>query len=104
MGIPPNNGEISDPAILVTITGLGEKNGRLVYDTSTGQWGYADQFEPAGEPIINISQGTKSYDPLFRNLDADEAKVFKHWARENYLPGRDINPVWHPVVQADDRR
>lgn len=35
-----------DPRVLVTITGMGEKNGEAVYDTSNGHWGYADQFEP----------------------------------------------------------
>ena len=27
-----------------TITGVGENNGRLVYDNSLGSWGYANQY------------------------------------------------------------
>jgi hypothetical protein len=38
-------------------------------------------------------------DPLFRDLGADEADVFRRWARENYIPGQSISQIWHPVVQ-----
>lgn len=35
-----------DAPVATVITGIGRKNGRTVYDTDTGQWGYADQFQP----------------------------------------------------------
>jgi hypothetical protein len=28
-----------------TITGIGEKNGKTVYDNSLSKWGYEDQYE-----------------------------------------------------------
>lgn len=31
---------------LVIITGIGEKNGKTVYDTDNGRWGYESQFDP----------------------------------------------------------
>lgn len=38
---------------------------------------------------------------LFRELDPVEQEQFREWARENYKPGEEINPVWHPVVQEE---
>jgi hypothetical protein len=38
---------------------------------------------------------------LFRVLDASEASEFIQWARDNFVPGMEINPVWHPVVRAE---
>jgi hypothetical protein len=35
----------------------------------------------------------------FRDLSPAEQSQFRDWARENYKPGEDINPCWHPVVQ-----
>ena len=41
---------------------------------------------------------------MFRRLTEQEKKKFKQWARVNYLPLTEINPVWHPVIQAECRR
>ena len=41
---------------------------------------------------------------MFRQLSEQENEKFLQWARENYFPNTDINPVWHPVVQAECRR
>jgi hypothetical protein len=39
---------------------------------------------------------------LFRELTVNEAKEFRQWARENYLPeAMEIKPIWHPVTQAE---
>lgn len=35
----------SQPGIETTITGIGEKNDRVVYDTDNEHWGYEDQFD-----------------------------------------------------------
>jgi len=35
----------------------------------------------------------------FRDLSPAEDRQFREWARENYKPGEDINPCWHPAVQ-----
>ena len=36
---------------------------------------------------------------LFRDLNSEEVKEFRQWTRDNYKPGEQISPVWHPVVQ-----
>lgn len=41
---------------------------------------------------------------MFRELNKTEAAGFRQWARDNYRPQTEINPVWHPVVQAECRR
>ena len=38
---------------------------------------------------------------LFAKLSATQEKEFRQWARDNYVPGSRIKPVWHPVVQAE---
>lgn len=38
---------------------------------------------------------------IFRELDTEEIKEFKLWARENYVPGTKVNEVYHPVVQQE---
>jgi hypothetical protein len=37
--------------------------------------------------------------PMFRDLSDAEAAEFRKWARDNYIPGQPINPIWHPVVR-----
>ena len=37
----------------------------------------------------------------FRGLNAKEQTVFRQWARDNYKPGANINPVWHPIVREE---
>ena len=41
---------------------------------------------------------------LFRDLNEQEAQVFRDWARKNYKPLTPINGVWHPVVQDECRK
>ena len=41
---------------------------------------------------------------MFRQLSKREESQFKQWARANYIPHTEINPVWHPVVQSECRR
>ena len=41
---------------------------------------------------------------LFRQLNTDEEKQFRAWARENYTPLSPISGVWHTVVQDECRR
>jgi uncharacterized protein YukE len=38
-------------------------------------------------------------DSFFRQLSADEEQLFRRWARQNWKPGQEINPVWHPVIR-----
>ena len=38
---------------------------------------------------------------IFRTLDTKEAKEFRQWAKNNYIPGTMINPIWHPVVKEE---
>ncbi len=41
---------------------------------------------------------------MFRQLTEHEKNRFKQWARANYIPHTEINPVWHPVVQTECHR
>lgn len=36
---------------------------------------------------------------MFRELSPDEDEAFRQWARDNYSPGTDPSPVWHPSVR-----
>ena len=38
---------------------------------------------------------------LFRELDEDEIKEFKQWARDNYKSGDGISSLWHPVIKKE---
>ena len=38
---------------------------------------------------------------LFKTLSPEEIITLQQWARENYVPGRDIRGVWHPVIQRE---
>ena len=40
-------------------------------------------------------------DNFFKTLDEKEKKEYRKWARENYIPGHNISPLWHPVVRAE---
>lgn len=36
---------------------------------------------------------------FFKQLDSEEEKSFRQWARDNYKVGEPISGVWHPAVQ-----
>lgn len=36
---------------------------------------------------------------FFKQLDSEEEKTFRKWARDNYKVGEPISGVWHPAVQ-----
>jgi len=38
---------------------------------------------------------------MFRELNEEEEKEFKKWARENYVLGEKVNEAYHPVVQQE---
>jgi hypothetical protein len=38
---------------------------------------------------------------FFRDLDPEEEKEMKKWARENYTRMSPIKGVWHPAVQQE---
>ena len=38
---------------------------------------------------------------MFRKLNDEEKQKFRRWARENYKPGDQISPSWHPVNQTE---
>ena len=35
----------------------------------------------------------------FRELNEEEEKDFRQWARDNYIAHSEINSVWHPTVR-----
>ena len=36
---------------------------------------------------------------LFRKLSKREEAEFRQWARDNYMPDKETNSLWHPVVR-----
>ena len=38
---------------------------------------------------------------LFRELNEEEVKEFKQWARDNYKPFTEISSAWHPIVREE---
>ncbi len=38
---------------------------------------------------------------IFKDLTPEEVKEYKQWARDNYIPGTQINELWHPVVREE---
>jgi len=41
---------------------------------------------------------------IYRTLDKKETKEFQQWAKENYVPGTTISPVWHPVIKEECKK
>ena len=68
-----------------------DDRGQLVWDDikTKGKIMYLDN-ETIGLP--------KEY-PGFKELNSDEIKAYKKWARENYEPFSKISEIWHPVIQ-----
>ena len=38
-------------------------------------------------------------DKFFRHLNPDEEEQFRQWARDNFDPNIEPEPIWHPVVR-----
>ena len=38
---------------------------------------------------------------MHKQLNQEEERQFRQWARDNYKPYSPISGVWHPVVQAE---
>ena len=38
-------------------------------------------------------------DKFFRQLNPGEEEQFRQWARDNFDPNVDREPIWHPVVR-----
>jgi len=38
-------------------------------------------------------------DAFFRHLDTKEEEQFRQWARDNFDPHKEADPVWHPCVR-----
>lgn len=38
-------------------------------------------------------------DTFFRHLDSKEEEQFRQWARDNFDPHKEADPVWHPCVR-----
>lgn len=38
---------------------------------------------------------------LFRTLKPEEILGFQKWARDNYIPGTEVNPIWHPATKIE---
>lgn len=41
---------------------------------------------------------------MFRRLNEAEFAEFRQWARNNYDPGAEINPLWHPAIREECER
>ena len=49
--------------------------------------------------LDNETIGLSKEYPGFKELNSDEIKAYKKWARENYEPFSKISEIWHPVIQ-----
>ena len=38
---------------------------------------------------------------MFRVLNPEDVEKFRKWARANYVPGSNVNELWHPAVRAE---
>ena len=36
---------------------------------------------------------------LFKKLNTSEEQEFRKWARDNFKPGDEISPIWHPILR-----
>lgn len=41
---------------------------------------------------------------LFKKLRDDELVKYVKWARDNYTPGQEVDPLWHPAVRVECER
>ncbi len=69
------------------IIGIGEKNGRVVYDNDLGRWGYADQYDvgPDHDPDVGIDRPVDCH-----NLDRAPLQRLSHPCQSDhdyYRPG-----------------
>lgn len=39
-------------------------------------------------------------DQYFRHIDGPEANAFREWAKDQFQPNVEPNPLWHPIVRA----
>jgi hypothetical protein len=59
------------------------------------------EYDPANFVHLH-SPDPKPDEPVqFRELDENEVAAFKKWARDNYVRGDQIDPLWHPAVRAE---
>lgn len=64
------------------------------------------QEEEEGLIILGPAEDEKDElpDEFYRDLDNEEEKEFRQWARDNFNPAVDsINPAWHPVIRVECR-
>lgn len=38
---------------------------------------------------------------FYRKLSTEEEEAFRRWARDNWAPGKECSPVYHPVVREE---
>ena len=43
-------------------------------------------------------------EPLSRPLTDEEERDFRKWARENWVPGMVIQPIWHAVIRDEIKK
>lgn len=61
------------------------------------------QFDKRTTAIVtgDWESGNEMVVPMFRELDEEEIKKFRTHARENYVVGTPIEPLFHPIWQAE---
>jgi len=61
--------------------------------------------ESAGELKSEITEllnmETNMNNGFFKQLNHADVVAFRKWARENYIVGGTVNPVWHPVTRME---
>lgn len=51
--------------------------------------------------VARIKAYSEYVDTVMKAYSEYVDTVYEQWARDNYSPGDDIKPIWHPVVRAE---
>lgn len=60
-----------------------------------------DQVMDVFDQFVTEAMETGNF---FRKINPDEESEWRQWARDNYIPGEEINTLWHPLVQDECRK
>lgn len=71
------------------------------YVRMQARFAWLDGFPVIGQKIADV---LASAGVAFKSLTPSEETKFRAWARDNYKPLTEINPVWHPVARDECAR
>jgi len=63
--------------------------------------GFYSSIQPPIHTEIAMSNQAPLPNSFFKKLTDVDVQEFRQWARKNYVPGSEINGVWHPASRAE---